>query len=181
MYVACCRMFIELTKESENQYEFIDGQIYLMSSPGVSHQMIQTKIMSNFYGWFSGKKCIPFTAPFDIILTKQSGSKNVVQPDILVICDINEKTDKEDRYQGTPELVLEIMSKTSKRKDMILKLDLYFQTGIKEYWLVDPFLKTIAVYKFENREISDLSVFKGTETAHSFIFKGLKVELEKIF
>jgi len=61
--------------------------------------------------------------------------KNVVQPDILVICD-HDKIDDKGRYYGTPSLVIEIISDSTKTKDMTVKLELYMRSGMKEYWVV---------------------------------------------
>lgn len=72
-----------------------------------------------------GKDCEPLTAPFDVTLFKEGKAKNinVVQPDILVICD-REKIDKNGKYQGIPALVVEVLSESTRSRDMIKKLDL---------------------------------------------------------
>jgi Uma2 family endonuclease len=56
----------------------------------------------------------------------------------MVICDLEEKLDERDYYMGTPALVVEILSESTRRKDLVKKLDLYMSTGIKEYWIVNP-------------------------------------------
>ena len=86
--------FLKLTEASENRYEYIDGEVYLLASPSYAHQHIIVEIISVMYNYFKGKKCRPLTAPFDVTLTVDD-NKNVVQPDIIVICDtenINEKS-----------------------------------------------------------------------------------------
>ena len=109
--------FIELTEDSEGRYEYIDGEIYLLASPSYDHQRIIVEILSVMYTYFKGKKCRPLTAPFDVTLIKNS-EKNVVQPDIVVICD-TENINEKGRYHGIPALVVEVLSETTKKKDML--------------------------------------------------------------
>jgi len=171
--------FIKLTEESDNRYEYIDGEVYLLASPSYNHQSIIVEILNTMYNRFKGEKCKPLTAPFDVTLLKED-NKNVVQPDILVICDtvnINEK----GRYTGIPSLVLEVLSETTKHKDLLKKLDLYIHSGISEYWIVNPFKKEIYVYYIEDKAISEYEVYKGNEGAKSILFKGLEISLEQIF
>jgi len=167
--------FIKLTEESDNRYEYIDGEVYLLASPSYNHQSIIVEILNVMYNWFKGGKCKPLTAPFDVILLKED-NKNVVQPDILVICD-NEK----GRYRGTPSLVLEVLSETTKHKDMLKKLDLYIHSGVSEYCIINPFSKEVYVYYIEDKAIAEYKVYKGNERAKSIMFKGLDAPLAQIF
>lgn len=173
--------FLEISEASENRYEYINGRIYLMTSPGVTHQRIQTNMILIFGTCFKGKKCKPFVSPFDITLVKFEDEKNVVQPDLIVICDLEEMTNEKDRYMGTPELVVEILSKTTKRKDMVLKMDLYMNSGVKEYWIVNPFNRRVYLHTFEDGYISESFTWKDGETAESVLFSGLKLSLSDIF
>lgn len=171
--------FVKLQDESENRYEYIDGEVYLLASPSFSHQNIIMEISNTMYQWFKGKKCKPLTAPFDVTLLKDDG-KNVVQPDILVICD-TENINEKGRYSGVPSLVVEVLSETTRSKDMLKKLDLYLYSGIREYWIVSPFNKEVYVYFYEDNAIKDYKVYKGGETAESIFFEGLEMPLEQIF
>ena len=171
--------FLKLTEESENRYEYIDGEVYLLASPTYDHQNIIVEILNTMYNFFKGKKCRPLTAPFDVTLIKD-GNKNVVQPDIIVICD-TENINEKGRYTGTPALVVEVLSETTRQKDMLKKLDLYFHSGIQEYWIVSPFRKEVYTYSFEKDDIKEYLVYKETETAQSMIFEGLEISLRQIF
>lgn len=171
--------FLKLTEESENRYEYIDGEVYLLASPSYDHQSIIMEISNIMYNWFKGKECKPLTAPFDVTLLKND-NKNVVQPDIIVICD-TENVNEKRRYMGIPSLVLEVLSETTKHKDMLKKLDLYIHSGISEYWIVNPFNKEVYIYYIENKSISEYEVYKGNERAKSIMFKGLDVSLGQIF
>ena len=128
----------EISENSDERYEYIDGEIYLLASPKPAHQHVQKNIFSAFIKWFDQKECQPYTAPFDITLSRSGKDINVVQPDIVIICNLKENLDEHGNYTGIPSLVVEILSPNSIEKDLIKKLDLYMSTGIKEYWIVNP-------------------------------------------
>ena len=152
-----------------------------MGSPKVKHQKALTELFVLFYKWFEGKKCRPFVAPFDITLRRWPENINVVQPDIMVICDLEEKLNENDYYMGTPTLVVEILSESTRSKDTVKKLDLYMSCGVREYWIINPIKKEVTVHLLADGDISDSVVYKKGETIQSFHFKGLQVELDLIF
>lgn len=175
--------FLELVASTDEheQYEYIDGEIYLLTSPKVNHQEIVGELYAIFHRWFKNKTCRPLLSPFDITLQRDNGKMNVVQPDLAVICDLEEKTNERGYYMGVPALAVEILSDSSRRKDCIKKLDLYMSTGIKEYWIVNPLSKEVTVHLFENNDFSQSTTYKNDETAVSFLFEGLEVPLPEIF
>ncbi len=171
--------FLKITRESENRYEYIDGQIYLLASPKFKHQKIIMEISWRLSSWFKGKECQPLTFPFDVTLYKD-GSPNVIQPDLLVICD-QENIEADDTYMGTPALVVEILSESTRSKDIIKKLDLYMSGGVEEYWIVNPFSEEVNIYLFKDNEVEKSVTFKNKETVESFTFPGLKMDLKGVF
>ncbi|MDA8336958.1 MAG: Uma2 family endonuclease [Peptococcaceae bacterium] len=173
--------FLELTETSEERYEYIDGEIYLLSSPRSYHQETLGELHGIFYIWFRGKKCRPMLAPYDITLKRNADDINVVQPDLMVICDLKEKLNEKDYYMGVPVLVVEIISESTRSKDFIKKLNLYMSTGVKEYWIVDPLIREVHVYLLEDGEIRKSTVYKDHQAAVSDHFAGLEVDLDMIF
>ena len=178
--------FLELTgnEESEKQYELIDGQIYMMSSPFFPHQVAVNEIFVQFYNWFKGKPCRTLTAPFDVRLYNEAKTfredPNVVQPDILVICD-PEMINAKGSYDGIPTLVVEVLSKSTKSKDLMIKSNLYMRSGVLEYWIIDTDNQQVIVYSFENRKLSNNKVYSKPEKVESIVFKGMIVETEDVF
>lgn len=175
--------FLELVEASDQRFELIDGKIYNLASPSYKHQMAVHELHGTFYIWFKGNgNCSPLTSPFDVTLHKEEDNICVVQPDILVICD-NENVNKKDKYTGIPTLVIEVISTSSRSKDMIKKLDLYKQCGVKEYWVVDPIHDQIYVYALNKQDIIDHRVYqkKSDEYVYSITFDGLKVSLQEVF
>src|SRR5690554_7262091 len=86
-------------------------------------------------------------APYDITLKRNKDDINIVQPDIMVICDLAEKLGDDGYYKGVPTLVVEILSESTCKKDLTNKLDLYMCCGIEEYWVVNPLNCEVAVYQ----------------------------------
>lgn len=172
--------FLELSQNSEERYEYIDGEIYLLASPKTAHQRALTELFGLFYNWFHGKNCTPMVAPYDITLRRNLENINVVQPDVMVICDLEEKLNENDYYMGVPALVVEILSAATRSKDLIKKLDLYMSCGVREYWIVNLLNKEVSVYLFEDGNISDNITYRKSEIVESYIFEGLSAELDRI-
>ena len=130
----------------ERRVELINGVFYDMASPTSTHQAISAYLSFIFFSFIKehGGKCHVFTAPLDVQLNKDN--KTMVQPDLLVICD-REKYKKGIIY-GAPELAIEILSDSTRGKDLVLKLNKYCEAGVTEYWTVDPRSKEITVFTF---------------------------------
>ncbi len=127
-----------------------------------------------------GKKCTPFIAPLDVRLdAKGKKSKNVVQPDLLVVCDPNKIQDK---IEGAPDLVIEILSKSNKQHDKFDKYHLYQKYGVREYWIIDIEEGLVWVCILNNDNVYTLpKVYKIKDKIKSSIFKGLEICLEETF
>ena len=132
----------------ERRVELIDGVFYDMSAPAVIHQKILGELFILFRECTDAHEgeCEVYLSPCDVRLDRDN--KTMVQPDLLVICgpyDLGAK-----RFEGAPDLALEILSPSTRSKDMLLKLYKYQNAGVKEYWIVDPDHETVMVYDFRN-------------------------------
>lgn len=172
--------FIIMTQNSDERYELIDGQIFVMDSPLFPHQHAVTKIASVMSNWFEKKKCMPVVAPFDVTLIKNTNNICVVQPDILVICD-KENISGKGKYKGVPSLVVEVLSNSTKGKDRVLKLNLYMKAGVNEYWMVDTKNKRLSIFVFSDKKLDAELIFTGDDVAESVLFEGLSLNLSDIF
>ncbi len=173
--------YLQLTENSEDRFEYIDGEIYMLASPKTVHQQVLGELYGLFFNWFKGKQCRPMLAPFDITLRRFPEDKNIVQPDLMVICDLEDKLDERNYYQGVPTLLVEILSESSRGKDSVKKLDLYMSTGVREYWIVNPFNREVTLFLFENNDVLKNKTFKNDETIVSYTFEGLEVSLKSLF
>ena len=127
--------------------ELIDGVIYDMATPGRTHQRLVHYLdlsIGNFIKAHSGP-CEVYPSPFGIFLFNDR--YNFVEPDISVICDTS-KLDERGCH-GAPEWVVEIVAETSRTMDNVVKLQKYRDAGVREYWVIDPLLRTVKVYGFQ--------------------------------
>lgn len=145
---------IEALPEGERA-ELIDGEMFMMAPPMTVHQRILVKLAVKISLYITNNKgkCEVLPAPFGVYIKKDN--RNYVEPDISVICD-RKKLD-EKGCQGAPDWVIEILSPSSIKMDCERKVKLYRETGVREYWIVDPEKETVAVYDFEHSETAQNS------------------------
>lgn len=134
----------------DRRVELIDGVIYDMAAPKDIHQIISARLWKQLDAYIEKEqgKCIPLCAPIDVQL--DCDDKTMVQPDIIVVCD-REKF--KGVIYGAPDLVIEIISPSTRKTDAYLKLTKYKYAGVREYWLADTDRKKIIVYDLEGDEI----------------------------
>lgn len=166
--------------------ELIKGKIFKMSpAPSSSHQDISLNLTRIIDKVFYKTSCKFYVAPFDVRLInyKESTPENkihsVVQPDLCVICD-RSKVDAKGCL-GSPDLVIEILSLGNSKKEMDIKFDLYQENKILEYWIVDPFQKTILVFVHENERYIGMKPYLIDSKIFSPTFPELKVSVKKVF
>lgn len=128
--------------------ELIDGQMYLMAPPNRIHQKLVNRLSQTITNYIDSKhgNCEVYPAPFAVFLNEDD--QNYVEPDISVICDKDKLNDK--GCNGAPDWVIEIISPSTSRMDYGIKLFKYRTTGVREYWIVNPSMRTVNVYDFEN-------------------------------
>lgn len=132
----------------DERIELINGRIYMMGAPVFSHQVIALDISQNIWKYIQekGGDCIPGIAPIDVQL--DCDDRTMVQPDVLILCDRSKHNSK--RIIGAPDFVLEVLSPSTRAKDIVIKTEKYMSAGCREYWIVDPDSETVTVYDFEN-------------------------------
>jgi Uma2 family endonuclease len=132
----------------EGMVELINGKIFKMApAPSTGHQMILIELTGIFWQHLKGKKCKTFVAPFDVRLSKFKEYKlvnSVVQPDLCIICDPTKIDEK--GCNGTPDMIVEILSPSTALRDLDLKFKLYEENGVKEYWIVQPNDQTVSIF-----------------------------------
>lgn len=142
----------------EYRTELIDGVIYDMASPRDIHQIVNGTIYVELYNHIKKKKgkCIVLHAPMDVQL--DCDDRTVVQPDILIICD--RKKFKNGRVFGDPDFVVEVLSPSTRKKDIQIKTRKYRNAGVREYWMVDIEKEQIIVYRFEKSDLAAIYTFQ---------------------
>jgi Uma2 family endonuclease len=158
--------------------ELIDGVAYMMTAPSRAHQYISGALFYQLFDFLKGKPCEVYAAPFDVRLNAEDGDDTVLQPDSLVVCD-KEKLD-ERGCQGSPDLVVEILSPSSKTHDKILKFNKYLQAGVREYWIVDPDSRIVDVFVWENGKYV-ASAYSAEDGLPVSVLEGCVIPLADIF
>ena len=175
------KKYFQIREQSEDVLEYIDGFIFMSPSPSTKHQRISSRLQIKFGNYLEGKSCEVFPAPYDIELKadKMEGTKIVI-PDISIICDKSGFT--EARYVGIPNLIVEILSPSNQSHDLVTKLNIYMNYGVKEYWIVNPMLHSVTIYVLNDDKMYeqyDVKTDKGIIT--SKFLRGFQLDLAEIF
>ena len=163
--------------DDDQRYEIIDGNLLMAPSPDMWHQdwvgELYTVIRNQVRQHKLGKV---FLAPFDVVLD----SENTVQPDVIFVATANLGILKPRAIFGTPDLLIELVSPSSVRRDRYDKKDLYARFGVKEYWIGDPANKSLEILTLkEGRyELHCAAEEKGKLT--SLVLAGLEFDLTEI-
>jgi Uma2 family endonuclease len=166
-----------LTWDDDQRWEIINGYVYSMSpAPNVRHQRISRNMSTVLDLKLSNTKCESFSAPIDVVLSKQ----DVVQPDIVIVCEPDIITEK--NIQGVPTVVIEILSPSTAKKDRIDKRNLYERSGVREYLLVDPDGRYIECYRLsKDKQYKKSEYYTENDELVLQSVKDLKIDVSDIF
>ena len=136
-----------LAYQEEIRDEMLNGRVVLMSPrPAVNHNRVIGNIFFAFMGYLRGKTCEPFADGTDVYLSE----KDRVIPDVMIIC--KKEIIKRKGVFGVPDLIVEVLSPGTEKRDRGYKKDLYEKSGVREYWLVDTESQTIEVYLLKDKK-----------------------------
>ncbi len=160
----------------DERYELIDGELYAMASSERIHQELVMELSGGIFSHIRSKEgdCRVYPAPFGVRLSEEEDT--VVEPDITVVCDKNKLTKK--GCTGAPDWIIEIVSPGNPAHDYIDKLKLYTNAGVREYWIVDPESRSVAVYIIENPYIPARYSFEDTVKVN--ICDDLEIDFKEI-
>jgi Uma2 family endonuclease len=164
-----------LLPDDGRRHEIIDGEHYVNPSPNTKHQ---TALGNLFYALKhhirehrSGRV---FAAPYDIVLS----DFDVVEPDIIFVSDARKQIITDVNIKGVPDLVVEILSPSSRAYDEVVKFKRYAAMGIPEYWIVDPESETVKIYRHTS---SGYALAPTSEPITTLIIPGFALPLRDIF
>jgi len=166
-----------------NRYELIKGELFLTPSPGTRHQFVAGNIFL-FLSLYvqkagSGKVLI---APLDVVLDEPI-KKNTFQPDVIFISNDRLSIIEEARINGAPDLVVEVLSPSTARRDRGKKSRRYFLSGVREYWLADPQEQLLEIFVPGEKDWQRTGVYEeeDEECIVSTVLPGLEVRARDIF
>ena len=174
-----------LSWDEDERIEIIDGEAFMMATPSRIHQEISGELFRQLANFLEGKQCRVYPAPFGVRLFARDGDgpedvDTLVEPDISVVCD-RSKLDQHG-CKGAPEMVIEILSPSTLRHDRLVKLKLYDQAGVLEYWSVDPQNRAVQVFRRDGGAALRICEEYGhTQVAKVSVLDGCFLELSKVF
>lgn len=164
--------------------EIINGELYMMASPTPYHQYIAASLTAQIFDFLSDKPCNVYPAPIDVRLFEDNNDTpedidTVVVPDIIVVCD-KDKIDKRG-CKGAPDMIIEILSPSTARRDNFVKLNLYSRAKVREYWIVDPQNNIVNVcLPDENGRLILSEAYTKENKAKISVLPGCKIDLSKV-
>ena len=176
-----------LTWKFDGYVELLRGKLFRMAAPTSNHQRLAGRMNTLWDNFLENSPCKVFIAPFDVRLLdhkKSTADKDiftVVQPDVCVVCD-KLKIDNKGCV-GSPDLIVEILSPSTKKKDIEDKFELYEYNGVKEYWIVSVEDETILVFDLDDTgNYQFRKIYGDTESdIHSKTIEGFSFKLERLF
>lgn len=165
--------------------EVINGHVYDMSpSPSRIHQGIISELLCEIVNYIKSNNipCEVYLGPFDVLLTDEKDTdncKNIVQPDISVICNKSKLTDK--GCVGAPDLIIEVVSPFNPSNDYVRKLNLYEQFKVREYWIVNPMNENIIVYRLDkNMQYAIPEIYSFNDVVKVGIYNNLEINFKDL-
>lgn len=169
----------------DERWELIEGVPYNMTpAPSRAHQKILAAVLTKFYSFLEDKECEVYSAPFDVRLPEGQEEPQeittVVQPDLVVVCDRAKLDDK--GCIGSPDLIVEITSPSTVRKDIKEKFYLYERMGVKEYWIINPIDETLIAFILDsNGKYGRPGIYSREDTIQVGVLTELSIPLKDIF
>jgi Uma2 family endonuclease len=160
------------------KFQLIAGEILEITSPSLYHQEILLNIISEFRH-FLNKNIIGkvFVAPLDVYFS----DTEVYQPDILILLNESFSKMKENKIEGAPDLVVEVLSPYTAYYDLKHKKSIYEKYGVREYWIVDPIEKTLEIFELQNGKFISTGELSKNEIAKSKLISGMEIGLDIVF
>ncbi len=162
--------------EDGNRHEVIGGEWFMTPPPPTDHQLVVNQIAFTITTHSRARRLgLVLTSPVGVMLSPH----DVVQPDVLFIASRRASIRKKDCVRGAPDLVVEVASPSTAGADRGRKSDLYKLSGVREYWIVDPFARTVEVRDFGR--VRRTCVFQEGQSFSSALLPGLVLEVSEIF
>ena|SRR2546421_2561365 len=160
------------------RYEILDGELYVSPTPLIRHQLVSQNlfrildrhVLENRLG-------LLFNVPVTVVLARTT----IPIPDLVFVRNDRSSIITEKEIAGPPDLVVEILSPSSKKQDRVIKARLYARYRVREYWIVDPKSQTLEIFELRGRAYRRTSRYAGAAIARSNSFPKLEIDLAKVW
>lgn len=160
------------------RHEIIEGKHYVTPSPVTRHQRISLRLAQLIQNYLDAHPVGElFIAPFDVLLSNH----DIVEPDLLFLSTARAHFLTSKNLQGPPDLVVEILSPGTRRRDKGLKRNLYERVGVEEYWLIDPDQDEVMVHRRGTTGFEHVVRLSRAEVLTTPVLPGLDLPLERVF
>lgn len=164
------------TPEDGQRYEIIGGELFVSASPAIRHQRSNRVLLRDVDDFVvAGDLGEVFYPPVDVRLSPH----NFVVPDLVFVSKARAHIVREGLIDGAPDLIVEIISLSSTRRDRVTKPALYAMAGVREYWIVDPESRTVDVFRLQDGRYERIPVLNGV--ARSEVLAGFEIEVARLF
>ncbi len=169
-----------LFPDDGKRHELLDGDHFVTPSPSTKHQRVSRNLLVALTALVRSHGLGEvFDAPYDVILSEE----NIIQPDLLFVSTARRAIVTEANIQGAPDLIVEILSDSTRKKDELTKRKLYERFGVQEYWIVDPDLESLKIFRIEQNVF--VRAAELTKEANAALtsphFPSLRLPLTEIF
>ena len=165
------------TPDDGQRYEVLEGDLIVSPSPKVKHQRVARWLFELLVRAERDGCGHVYTAPLDVVLSP----RDVVEPDLLFIAQDRLAIITEDNVQGAPDLMVEIISEGSRKRDAITKRDLYERYGVRCYWLVDPEEETVRVFELKEGTYGQPATLRAGQELGCALFPGITADVGRLF
>lgn len=167
-----------LLMPEDKRYELIEGEFYMVPVPDFTHQSVLRNMGFILWKFVKDKDLgIVLYAPFDIVFSEE----NVLQPDIIFLSKERLNLMTEKNLQGPPDIVVEILSPSSRERDRLIKKRIYADYGVREYWMVDTRVRSIEVLTLKEKGFETNGIFFLEDQLSSPLFSDLKMDMKEVF
>lgn len=168
-----------LFPEDGNRHEILDGEHFVTAAPFPRHQSVVVELTSWIAPFVRQHRLGRlYVAPVDVVLSRH----DVVQPDLLYIANERLSILTEKNVEGAPDLVVEVLSPATRKRDEGIKLEIYERFGIGEYWLVDPERKTVRIYRRTGESLRrEGELAAAGDRLGTPLLPGLEIPLAEVF
>ena len=166
-----------LLPNDRKRYEIIDGELFVTPSPQTPHQRAVTRITRYLSPFVEDHDLGEvFVSPFDVVFSQF----DVVEPDVLYISKARLSVLTKKNVQGAPDLVIEVVSRSTAKIDRTTKLKLYARFGVQEYWIIDPAGPSAEIYRRVKGNLALVATLRANDALTSPLFPGFALPLKKL-
>lgn len=169
--------FWQMTENSDQRFELIDGEAILRIVPNPLHQSIVGNVMYELHMFTKVIGGEVWVSPLEVYLDDE----NIPQPEVMWLAPHSRCKVGELRLEGAPDLIIEVFSPSTRGNDRVSKFQLYQKHGVLEYWMIDPAAQYIEVWQHIGGKFDFYGVFKPGETFNSPVLNGQTITVQSLF